>query len=135
MALTDPRMAIDPASPLTTAVVEMPDPDPIHTDRPVEIMHRPIVIILGRERIACRENMAGIDANPKALRGFDLREDRAEVLEPVPETSPLPRRRFQGNPGGQAFGPVMDLIDARRDPLQAFLFTGTDVRPEWPPGR
>src|SRR4051812_29168258 len=35
----DPRVAIDPAPPLATAVIEVPDPDPVRPDRPSQLLH------------------------------------------------------------------------------------------------
>ena len=98
MPAADAGVAIDPAPALATAVVEVPDPDPADPDRPVQCIHRSIVLVRGRQGIPCRKNMAGVDANAEPLRLGDPVEDRAQVLEPMPEAGPLPRGGLEVDP-------------------------------------
>ena len=67
-AATDSGVAVNPAPAFSHAIVQVPDPNPAETDRPVQLFHQAIVLFRSLEGIACREKMTGVNANPQSFR-------------------------------------------------------------------
>src|SRR4051812_27619835 len=67
VAPADSGVAIDSAPLFPATVVEVPDSNPAKANDPVELPHQSIVLFLGSQRIASRENMTGVHANTEPL--------------------------------------------------------------------
>ena len=127
-AKADSRVPIHPASPRFDAVVEVQDPDPAQPDGPVERLDGGIVTCVVVQGIARRENMAGIDANSQPLGLGNCIKDDLQMLESVPQATPLPRGGLQVDPDAQPFCPAMHLVQCPSHARQPGLLAAADMR-------
>ena len=69
--------------------------NPLDADRAIELADRRPIILLFRQGIARREDMACVKTDPQAVGLLDPVENRRQLLESPAESGPLAGRRLQ----------------------------------------
>src|SRR5438309_1397356 len=89
LALADVLVPVDPATQRLHAVVEVERLDQVEPDDPIELVERLVVSPLGREVVASREDVAGIDADRDASGVLAQLTHRAQLFEAASQARPL----------------------------------------------
>lgn len=101
---------------------------PVTANEPVEFAHHLPVTFCRPEIVTSRKHVAGVHANGKAGWMVGRLDDGGQMLEPVTEIRPLPRRRLQRNFDRAARRRAKHFVQIPGDAAQTGLFAGTHVR-------
>ena len=113
-------MTVDPAAARLQAVVEMPHTYPPHPDCPFQVRNQFSIPLNRGNGVARRKEMTRIQANSQPLwRGHSL-NNPLQMLQFVPQTTPLPGRRLQVDDHGFMTGrSAVNLIQAGGNPVHS----------------
>lgn len=84
--------------------------DERRADQAIERGHRRFVILFRRQRVARREDVAGIDADAESVGVAHLLQNRRQLLEAAAQTRPLSGGRLQQTLCADATGLPMHLV-------------------------
>ena len=94
-SLADMEMPIHAATELFLAIVHMKSQYPLNTDEAVEFPNRFGVSLLRPDFVAGRKQMTRVQADARPIRISYFLKDGRQVLEPVPQATPLAGGVFQ----------------------------------------
>ena len=93
--VTDVLVTIDAAAARPLRIVAVKNLQPLDADDPIELIEGVAITRLGRDVVARRHEVAGIEADADPFRSAQVCDDRGKVVEAVPERPALARRMFE----------------------------------------
>ena len=123
----DPGVSVHAAAALAAAIVQVPDPQTVDSYRFVQLLDGFIVPFGPIQRIARRENVAGIHAHSQPPGVSHTFQNGLQVVESIAKPGALPRGRFQVDRHAQILGSTVKFVDRKRDPPQTGLLACSHV--------
>src|SRR5665213_3935274 len=114
-ALPDMFVPIDPRTQARLGIVEMKSEYLLSPDQLVKLPDGFVPALTGANIVTRREKMRRVNTKAQPRRRFDRLINRRQVFKLIPQTTPLPRRVFEGNPHLRVLGCAQRFIQSRHD--------------------
>ena len=128
-AAANVSVAIHPASPRLATVIDVERTQAAQSNGAIESPHGRPILGGGCQRVAGREDVAGVETHTQTIRFRDQRENARQVLEAMAERATLPSCCFQKHPYRKTGCAAMNLIEGGGDTSQPRLLAAIEMRP------